>query len=207
MSSLASVAIRLIHYCSKVHGTHEHVFSVRCFYTQLIAQDSKVAAGQLQTRQTSWQVVQSTIHRHGISTLWRGMGATIARDGFGVAAFFCTQRAVSSYLKSTRSSTDSDTPSLVSTLVAGACAGLSYWVVSLPMDTVKTWIQSGDLAQPPVMVADELRQTFRTGGGPMGVAKRLLRGWQVAYSRGMPSAALTIATYTTVYQALEGSEL
>lgn len=96
-------------------------------------------------------------------------------------------------------------PSFATTLLAGALAGLSFWVVSLPMDTMKTWIQSGDLHSPAVNVSYELRQTYhQRGGGLSAVARRLLRGWQVAYSRGMPSAALTIATYSTIYRALEG---
>ena len=89
------------------------------------------------------------------------------------------------------------------TVLAGGLAGLSYWVVSLPMDTIKTWIQSGDLGQPPVHVMRELRHTYATAGSGVGVAQRLLRGWQVAYTRGIPSAAITIAVYSAAYHALE----
>ena len=184
------------------------MFFILSLSPQLIAQDSKLsAAGQHSTvaRQTSWDVVRHTIQQHGVGRLWRGMGITMWRDGVGVAAFFCAKRAVE------RTLDDGRPPSFGTTVLAGGLAGLSYWVVSLPLDTMKTWIQSGDLSRPPVHVMQELRHTFQATTadsssaalGGFGVAQRLLRGWQVAYSRGIPSAAITIAVYSVAYRTLE----
>ena len=62
----------------------------------MIAHDSQITAvGQRiadQPKITTWDVVRGTIRTHGWTRLWRGLGVTVARDGIGVAAFFCTKR-------------------------------------------------------------------------------------------------------------------
>lgn len=141
-------------------------------------------------------MVRHTIQHHGPSRLWRGTGISVWRDGIGVAAFFCAKRYVESALHA-----DGSKPTFGTTVLAGGLAGLSFWIVSLPLDTIKTWIQSADLSQPPVHVATQLRQLYARRGF-VGTVQQLLRGWQVAYSRGIPSAALTIAVYSTAYHAL-----
>lgn len=124
------------------------------------------------------------------------------RDGIGVAAFFAAKRAVEETLGT--ADPHRHPPTFATSVLAGGLAGLAFWVVSLPLDTVKTWIQSGDLDRPPVHVTQELRRVWQQGQrNPWGVAQRLLRGWQVAYGRGIPSAAITISVYSSVYHALE----
>lgn len=123
----------------------------------------------------------------------------MCRDGIGVAAFFCAKRRVESTLH--HGDDGSTRPTFAATVLAGGLAGLSFWIVSLPLDTVKTWIQSGDLRHPPLDVKAQIRHVYAERG-PVGTVQRLLRGWQVAYTRGIPSAALTIAVYSTVYHAL-----
>ena len=121
----------------------------------------------------------------------------------GVAAFFCSKRAVESTLHIYHPY-DEQPPSFLTTVLAGGLAGLGYWVVSLPLDTVKTWIQSGDLGRAPVHVRQELQQLYADSGHSVTkVAQRLLRGWQVAYGRGIPSAAITISVYSAAYHALD----
>ena len=141
-------------------------------------------------------MVRYTVQQHGLLRVWRGTAISMWRDGIGVAAFFCAKRYVESTLHA-----DGSKPTFGTTVLAGGMAGLSFWIVSLPLDTIKTWIQSGDLSQPPVHVAAQVRQLYAERGF-VGTAQRLLRGWQVAYSRGIPSAALTIAVYSTAYHAL-----
>lgn len=131
------------------------------------------------------------------------------RDGVGVAAFFATKRAVEESLGTRDTNSNSSggrsrrPPTFATSVLSGGLAGLAFWVTSLPLDTMKTWIQSGDLHKPPVHVAKELRRIFYQEGGTQALFRRLLRGWQVAYGRGIPSAAITISVYSTVYHALE----
>jgi hypothetical protein len=37
------------------------------------------------------------------------------------------------------------------------------------------------------------------------VVRQLFRGWQVAYGRGIPSAAITISVYSWVYDELQAA--
>ena len=180
--------------------THTH--SYKQTNKQLIAQDSKLAAGQTVARYAtnSWDVVRWTVQTHGVARLWRGASLTMWRDGIGVAAFFAAKRWTEEIL-TTRTTT---APTFGTSVLAGGLAGLAFWIVSLPLDTMKTWIQSADLHQPPVHVGTELRRLWQqSNANPWRVAQRLLRGWQVAYGRGIPSAAITISVYSTAYHALE----
>jgi hypothetical protein len=38
----------------------------------------------------------------------------------------------------------------------------------------------------------------------VGVIQQLFSGWQVAYTRGIPSAAITITIYSWAYRYLDG---
>jgi hypothetical protein len=178
---------------------------------QLIAQDTKRASGQrgLAYASGSWEVVRYAVQQHGLTGLWRGVGISTIRDGVGVAAFFSAKRTVEGFLATNQSFSTADkeskrSSSFATTVLAGGMAGLSYWVASLPLDTIKTWIQSSDLGQSPPTVSASLRDAYYAADGNLArVAQRLIRGWQVAYGRGIPSAAITITVYSAAYDALQ----
>ena len=159
---------------------------------QLIAKQSSVSEGKPNTIRN---VVRHHLQTGGIQSLWRGVGITVVRDAIGCGAFFYTVHMLQEGLAAT-----TELSSLARTMISGAVGGVMFWVVALPMDTVKTWIQSSSDA--PSSPRTELYRLYRELGS-VGVAQRLLRGWQVAYTRAMPSAALTMATYTTVYEFLD----
>jgi solute carrier family 25 carnitine/acylcarnitine transporter 20/29 len=154
-------------------------------------------------------VVRYAVQHHGLTGLWRGVGISTLRDGIGVAAFFSAKRTVERALATNQrfNAADEETKassSFATTVLAGGMAGLSYWVASLPLDTIKTWIQSSDLGQPPPAVGASLRDAYYAADGNLTrVAQRLIRGWQVAYGRGIPSAAITITVYSAAYDALQ----
>jgi hypothetical protein len=78
-------------------------------------------------------------------------------------------------------------------------AGIAFWLWALPIDTMKTWIQAG--------TAKNMRHAFQLAyrKDPLGGLYSLSRGWQVAYGRGAPSAAITVTTYSLVYHFLSDS--
>jgi len=166
-----------------------------------------IAMGELGT---SWGLIRDVIKGDGVHTLWRGVGITIVRDGIGVACFFSAMAFSRQYLVEMFEKEEGHTnggkqPSLGITVASGGFAGLAYWMVSLPFDTVKTWIQSADSsasAARAISPVQALRQIY-SEFGLLGVASRLNRGWQVAYGRGIPSSAITISVYSYAYQALE----
>ena len=89
---------------------------------------------------------------------------------------------------------------LAVTIFSGAVAGLSYWLAALPLDSVKTWVQS-DMAESAMgSVQASLKEQ-----GLGSTLKRLFSGFQVAYARGIPSAAITVTTYSLCYNYLQQS--
>ena len=104
--------------------------------SQLAKTNDKIVPGQVGT---SWSVIRQALTRDGVHTLWRGMGITIARDGIGVAFFF-TAMATSRQFLTNLFDGDKEKPSFAVTVASGGFAGLSYWVTSLPLDTVKVRI-------------------------------------------------------------------
>mmetsp|Transcript_14114 Transcript_14114/g.30752 ORF Transcript_14114/g.30752 Transcript_14114/m.30752 type:complete len:409 (+) Transcript_14114:43-1269(+) len=191
---------------------------------QLIAQQAKMATATATATPpvgTSWSVLQRALLADGIQTLWRGTGITILRDGIGVACFFTTMALSQQFLMSVWPKTTADTLDNSSsdaqqqqlqqsrpkmpfgvTVISGGCAGLAYWVSSLPLDTIKTWIQSADATSARISPLRSIQQIYNEVGF-LGLVSRLNRGWQVAYFRGIPSSAITITVYSYAYQALE----
>jgi hypothetical protein len=172
---------------------------------QLIAQHSKLAAaatphhqgGLIAVKRSAFDVIRHAMQQQqGYRSLWRGASMAVARDGIGCGCFFVTMSWTQNQL--TR---PGEAPTLPVTMACGAAAGLSFWLAALPLDTVKTWIQSADLTARAPRVADTVRQILAERG-PAGLAQRLLSGWQVAYGRGMPSAALTLSVYSFAYHQL-----
>ena len=165
---------------------------------QLIIQHTKLASGQISTSPMSGplDVIRSTVATHGMSGLWRGLGMTVARDSLGCGCFFVSLAYCRQLL------TDrSELPTYAVTIISGVCAGLGFWVVALPLDTVKTWVQDGSA----VTARDVMSESIARHGW-LGTSWRLCRGWQMAFGRGAPSAAITICTYEFIYRKL-GNDL
>jgi Mitochondrial carrier protein len=151
---------------------------------------------------STWGVIQSSVRNHGLSSLWRGATWSIARDGWGCGWFFVTMHYAQEYLRGYGDETIA--PSMGVRVVSGGLAGLAFWVASLPLDTVKTWIQSADLSQRQMVVRESIER-IQQQEGVRGVIRQLFRGWQVAYGRGIPSAAITISVYSWVYDELQAA--
>jgi hypothetical protein len=102
----------------------------------------------------------------------------------------------------------------VSVLTCFAC--YRFWLWALPVDTIKSVVQTSDPSahkgpkgsccsrhvdpHAGVNVAGVV-DVVRTLTAEHGVA-RLFRGWQAAFIRGLPGAAVTLATHAAVVRAL-----
>lgn len=138
-------------------------------------------------RTSPMMVVKEAISKYGIGSLFKGYLATVARDGPGVALYFSTFSTCRRLLSRAECN---DTESL---LFSSAFAGLAFWLWALPLDTAKTAIQaSRNDAQSPSTI---VRRLYVREGG----IARFFRGWQVAYTRGIPGATVTLV----VYQAMK----
>ena len=73
-------------------------------------------------------------------------------------------------------------------------AGFGYWFASLPLDSLKTLVQTGKSTS-----ALETVKYLIERDGVYGGISQLYRGWQLAFGRGSPAAAVTLTTYSAVY--------
>jgi hypothetical protein len=183
------------------------VTPVEFIRNQLIAQHTKLADGggpkavgaadAVKQFRGSWDVVRHSMSQHGLAALWRGVSWSIYRDTLGCGCFFYSMAWTQHQLTE-----PGEQPGMTATIVSGGVAGLSFWVASLPLDTIKTWVQSSDL-NTTVSAQSAVEKIYRNSG-VVGVVQQLFRGWQVAYTRGIPSAAITITIYSWAYRYLDG---
>lgn len=140
---------------------------------------------------TPIDIIRQTLRREGILGLWRGTGVTVLRDSLGCGGFFVMnelgKRCLGPHLGGRESK--------ATFLAAGACAGWGYWAFALPLDTLKAIVQTGGAssAREILIVSIERDGLART-------CTLLLRGWQLAFGRGAPSAAITLTVYSTLYE-------
>mmetsp|Transcript_25375 Transcript_25375/g.50564 ORF Transcript_25375/g.50564 Transcript_25375/m.50564 type:complete len:335 (-) Transcript_25375:149-1153(-) len=148
---------------------------------------------------STWSVVRETVMRAGIRGLWVGAGVTAARDAAGCTLFFLIAEAVMSPPAGFEDGREP--PSLKKLAAGGAAAGIGFWSAALPLDTIKTLVQreGGGISARGVLK----RMWVECGGNVGYLARRLLSGWQVAFGRGAPAAAVTIVTYEVVKGKIE----
>ena len=147
--------------------------------------------------------------------LWRGLGPTLWRDGPGVGAWFLAFAAGKDWFISLKmeglrggeggreGGREDEVVGLGvgELLLAGSGAGVAFWTVALPFDTIKSVMQveglggrEGGRGRGMVGVA---RRLVREGG-----VGRLFRGWQGAFGRAVPGSAATLATFDLVKDRL-----
>ena len=98
--------------------------------------------------------------------------------------------------------------------MCGGTGGIGFWTFAFPQDLIKSIIQTSSPPPPPAQPhhlattplpstqpapSPTFLSTARELVAREGVA-RLWRGWSVALFRGIPGAAITFTTYTTVMQ-------
>lgn len=132
---------------------------------------------------TSLECLRYVVRTQGWQGIWHGLSATILRDSLGVACYFAGFEYAKPHCH---------------VLVAGAFGGVCFWTVALPFDTIKT------LMQVDGRNSQSFYQTTRLFVETYGY-KQLFRGWQAAFSRGIPGAAITFSTYQLVQDSMQHS--
>lgn len=136
--------------------------------------------------------VLQVVREHGITGMWKGQKATLCRDIPGVGAWYFT------YEVSRTALTDKNGQiGTVGVLTAGGLAGLGFWAVALPVDTVKSLIQT-DLTGKYSGLVDCVKTVMREEG-----VGRFWRGWTMAFTRGVPGAAATFYIFSSVSDVLK----
>lgn len=134
---------------------------------------------------TPLSLIKDTIKTKGFSGLYKGAGVTVARDFLGCGVYFITFAIASKFFERNFNGGEK---MFATTMAAGGCSGIMFWVVAMPFDTVKTIIQVGGEEVGLKSVMKTISFNFEGG-------KRLYRGWQAAAIRGGPGAAFTFYTY------------
>jgi len=122
---------------------------------------------------------------------------TVLRDSIGCGAFFVMIEAGQNYLPAV---TGSPEGSFTNNLGSGLMAGFGYWFVSLPFDAIKTLVQTG---QSPSAVDTVTLLLNRDGA--FKTIRQLYRGWEVAFGRGSPAAAVSLIVYSSIYDFISVS--
>lgn len=180
-----------------VNGT-AFVSPVEFVRNQQIAMHSRVSTAEgtsseamRRKMKTPVDIVRQTLREQGILGLWRGTGVTVLRDSLGCGGFFLMNELGRRYLGPHLGGRESK----ATFLAAGACAGWGYWLFALPLDTLKAIVQTGGASS-----AREILLLSIERDGLARTCTLLLRGWQLAFGRGAPSAAITLTTYSTMYE-------
>lgn len=131
--------------------------------------------------------VSQVVQREGVLALWKGLTTTVLRDSLGVACYFLGYDFARARLRASPTLEGRDTAVL---LAAGACGGISFWTIALPFDTIKSLIQvDGTRGAYTGLVSSTSRLVRKHG------VSHLFRGWQAAFSRGIPGAAITFYAF------------
>ncbi|EEY60539.1 Mitochondrial Carrier (MC) Family [Phytophthora infestans T30-4] len=141
----------------------------------------------------AYHCVTQVVRSEGITAMWKGLTTTVIRDSLGVAFYFLGYDFAKKRLS--ESGKLGETATL---LTAGAVGGISFWAVALPFDTIKSLIQAdGRTGKYTGLVSSTARLVREEG------VMQLFRGWQAAFSRGIPSAAITFWTFERANKFLD----
>ena len=142
-----------------------------------------------------------------IRGVYRGLPATLLRDGLAVPMWFLGFHLMGRYFLKQQDKQ----LTFYQLALAGSTGGILFWAVALPFDQVKSIIQAANIDKPAIT----LQEAFARVTYPY-------RGWQVAFGRvsvlrgckaspdfdpqGIPGAATTLTVHHIVYGWLSGQE-
>ncbi|KAI5693402.1 hypothetical protein M8J75_015401 [Diaphorina citri] len=111
-------------------------------------------------------VVRKLVRQHGVTSVFKGLCATLLRDIPANGAYFVTYETIKNFLadRSTSPSGEKKSVSMLSTIFAGGCAGIMYWVVGMPADVLKSRLQTAPEGTYPNGVRSVLSTTLRNEG-------------------------------------------
>jgi hypothetical protein len=126
--------------------------------------------------------------RHGV--LMRGAVATIMRDTPTCGAYFASYEAVCTMWR-TRDEADARCePPVLVTLFAGGIAGLLSWSLALPLDVIKSRVQSTPPQAPTPRISDVAVALYAEAG-----LKGFFKGALPCILRAVPVNAVTFLVY------------
>ena len=126
------------------------------------------------------------LRSEGITSMFRGMSATIGREVPAFGCYFYSQKLTEDMLISAHWNR------YASSFVAGGFAGALSWIISYPMDVIKTDIQMTSTGPRPFRVS--IYSVFRRLVSTNGVLF-LYRGLGTTIARSVPVNAVVFPTH------------
>jgi len=139
-------------------------------------------------------VVSSLYKEGGVRSLFRGTGATIARDAPGSAAYFAAYEATKLAL-TPKGASPADL-NLGNVMIAGAAAGVAMWSIAIPPDTIKSRLQGAPQGTYKGFM-DCASQLIKEKG-----FTALFKGLGPAMARAVPANAATFLGYELALKAM-----
>uniref|UniRef100_K3X0U1 Mitochondrial carrier protein n=1 Tax=Globisporangium ultimum (strain ATCC 200006 / CBS 805.95 / DAOM BR144) TaxID=431595 RepID=K3X0U1_GLOUD len=152
------------------------------------------------TRVSNLHVVKEVYGQGGIRGLYRGFVPYAQREMLGNTAYFMAyEYAKGALLDKFVHSAPKMSPekehirTYQAIALAGGYAGLMYWIVVFPVDTVKSVMQADRLVNPQYKgVVDCVQQLYKEGG-----PARFVRGISPSLIRSFPANAVTFVAFET----------
>ncbi|TFK30800.1 carnitine/acyl carnitine carrier [Coprinopsis marcescibilis] len=153
-------------------------------------------AGSEQRYKGVVDVMKHLYREGGMKSIFRGTGATLARDGPGSAAYFAAYEITKKAL--TPAGASPADLNLGAVIVAGGTAGVAMWAIAIPPDVLKSRLQSAPNGTYSGIV-DCARKTIARDG-----VAALWKGFGPAMARAFPANAATFLGVEASRKLLDG---
>lgn len=132
-------------------------------------------------------VIKDVIRQSGVVGLWKGLGSTLLREINGTAIWFGTYEFLSEEFDKV-----SMIPKDANPLISGALAGATFNLLTFPVDTIKSNIQTNDILR---QLKDGLNRVgYVSIIRSLGV-RRLYNGLSITLIRSLPANAMIFYSY------------
>ncbi|ETV90936.1 hypothetical protein H310_14351 [Aphanomyces invadans] len=134
----------------------------------------------------------------GMRGMYRGTALQIMRDVPAFGSYFYSYEV----LKQALTGGQPDNETTMNLLVAGGCAGSISWMLTQPIDVIKTLVQSQSSETKRLSTMDVIRRQHALEG-----PKFLLKGFGATILRAFPVSAVTFLVYERSMQLMNSAEL
>jgi len=144
-----------------------------------------------------WDLGAHILKTGGVKSLNRGYLATNLRDSLASIAYF----SVYEYLKAKFTPKGEKGPSTLGILTAGGFAGMANWVPAIPVDTLKSRLQTAPEGKYPNGIRSVAAEIFQAQGYGRGILT-LYNGTKPVMIRAFPANAACFLGYETAKKFL-----
>lgn len=149
--------------------------------------------------QPVFTLLRGIVQREGAAGAFRGAGVVVSVRLLGGWGYFGGNQISLQFLESIAPSRGSSAARVRNTLLAGGFAGICYWSLAMPLDTVKTLVMASAGAHAHGAGAAEVARSVWRSGGP----RALYKGFSAAILRAFPANAAAFTAFDLTMRALQ----